>query len=192
MEEIRAFIAIELPDDIREGLGRLITQLNSNQPDVKWVEPTGIHLTLKFLGYVASNRIAEITEAIADAATGIPPFTLEIKGLGAFPNLNRVRVVWVGIEGKTDNLLQLQKRLDENLDILGFPPEQREFTPHLTLARVRDSASALERQELGQLISAAKAPSIGSFTAKSLSLMRSQLARTGAVYTQLAAVALVK
>ncbi|MDO8578136.1 MAG: RNA 2',3'-cyclic phosphodiesterase [Dehalococcoidales bacterium] len=190
MEEIRCFIAIELPDDIREGLGRLIARLKSRQPDVKWVDPAAIHLTLKFLGYVAPDRVGEITEAITDAACGIPPFSLEVKDLGVFPSLNRVRVVWIGVEGETDKLLQLQKRLETNLDILGFPPEEREFTPHLTLARVRDTASPAEREELVRLITATKASPIGSFTAKSVSLMSSQLARTGAVYTQLAAVKL--
>ncbi len=189
-EEIRAFIAIELPDDIREALGRVIAPLKSLQPDVKWVDPGSVHLTLKFLGYVAPDRVAEITEAITDAAVGIPPFSLEIKGLGVFPSLTRVRVVWIGVERETDKLLQLQKRLETSLEILGFPPEERDFTPHLTLARVRDNASPAERQELGQLIAANKVPSIGSFTAKSVSLMRSQLARTGAVYTQMAAIEL--
>ena len=187
MEEIRAFIAIELPDDIREGLGRLIARLNSNQPEVKWVDPSAIHLTLKFLGYVAPDRIAEITEAITDVAERIPPFSLEIKGLGVFPGLNRVRVVWVGVEGYTDKLLHLQKGVETNLEILGFPPEERDFTPHLTLARVRENASPAERQELGHLITATEVPVIGSFTAMSVSLMRSQLARTGAVYTRMAA-----
>ena len=190
MEEIRCFIAIELPDDIREGLGKVIAGLKSSQLDVKWVDPFSIHLTLNFLGYVAPDRIAEITEAIADAATGVPPFFLEIKKLGVFPNLNRVRVVWVGVEGETDKLLQFQKRLETNLDILGFPPEERDFTPHLTLARVRENVSPEERRELGQLIAATGAPTIGRFTATTVSLMRSQLARTGAVYTQLAAVEL--
>lgn len=190
MEEIRCFIAIELPDEIRDGLGRLIARLKSRQPDVKWVDPSSIHLTLKFLGNIAPGRVDEITEAISDAASGIPPFSLEIKDLGVFPGLNHVRVVWVGVEGETDKLLQLQKHLQTNLDILGFPPEERDFTPHLTLARVRDNSSPAERQELGQLVTATKVPSIGRFTAKSVSLMRSQLARTGAVYTQIASVEL--
>jgi len=190
MEEIRAFIAIELPDGIRDGLARLIAGLKSHQPDVKWVDPAAIHLTLKFLGNVASCRVDEITETITDAAAGIPPFSLEIKELGVFPGLNRVRVVWVGVEGALDKLLQLQKRLETNLDILGFPPEERDFTPHLTLARVRDNASPAEREELGQLITATEVPAIGSFNVRSVSLMRSQLSRTGAVYTRVAAVEL--
>ncbi len=190
MEEIRCFIAIELPDDIRDGLGRLINRLKYKAPDAKWVDPNGIHLTLKFLGSVDSARIGEITEAIIDAASGTPPLALEVNELGTFPNLNRVRVVWVGVEGDTGKLLQLQKRLETNLEIMGFPPEGRDFTPHLTLARVRESATPAERQELGKVITATKISSIGKFTAGSVSLMRSQLNPKGAIYTQIAAVEL--
>ncbi len=190
MEEIRCFIAIELPDDIREGLGRLISRMNYKAPGAKWVDPAGIHLTLKFLGSVDSARIVEITEAIREAATGIPRLALEVKGLGVFPNQNRIRVVWVGVEGDTDKLLQLQKQIETNVQILGFPPEEREFTPHLTLARVRENATPIERQELGQLIAATKIPPIGKFNAGSVSLMRSQLNPKGAIYTQIATVEL--
>ena len=190
MEEIRLFVAIELPDDIREGLGRLISKMKYKAPDAKWVDAGGIHLTLKFLGSVDSARTSEITEAITEAASGISPFSLEVAGLGVFPGLNRVRVVWVGLEGETGKLSLLQNRLDANLDILGFPPENREFTPHLTLARVRENATPPERQALGQLIAAAKIEPVGSFTAESVSLMRSQLNPRGAIYTRLAGVEL--
>lgn len=189
-EEIRCFIAIELPDEIREGLGRLISRLKYKAPDAKWVLPAGIHLTLKFLGSIDSSRVPEITDAIADSAFGIPPFSLELIDMGAFPSLSRVRVIWIGIQGETDRLLQLQKRIDTNLDILGFPSETREFAPHLTLARVRERATPAERQQLGQIIAATKVPSIGKFTAASVSLIRSQLFRTGAVYSQVSTVEL--
>lgn len=193
MEEIRSFIAIELPDEITQGLSRLVARLKLRQPDgVKWVDPAGIHLTLKFLGNVAPGRIGEITEAMAESARGISPFSLEIKDLGAFPNLDRVRVVWVGIEGETDKLAQLQQRLEYNLEILGFPPEARDFTPHLTLARAREQASPMERQELGQLIAATKPVTIGSFTVAVVALIRSQLTRAGAVYSRIGAFELEK
>lgn len=189
MEEIRSFIAIELPDEILQGLSRLVSRLKLLQPDgVKWVDPSGIHLTLKFLGNVAPGRISEITEAMAESARGISPFSLEIKELGVFPNLDRVRVVWVGIEGETDELSQLQRRLESNLAILGFPPEERDFTPHLTLARVREQASPVERQGLGQLIAATKLKPIGPFTVAAIALIRSQLTRAGAVYSRIGAV----
>ena len=193
MEEIRSFVAIELPDEVRQGLGLLVTRLKLLQPDrVKWVDPTSIHLTFKFLGNIARSRISEITEAMVEATRGIPPFSLKIKGLGVFPNLNRVQVAWVGVGGETDKLAQLQQRLESSLSPLGFAPEERAFTPHLTLARVRQQASAQERQELGQLIAGTRPETIGHFAVETISLMRSQLSREGAIYSRIGSVGLKK
>jgi 2'-5' RNA ligase len=190
MEQIRCFIAIELPEEVKAGLTRLQAKLKASQLRVKWVDPYGIHLTLKFLGNVDADRLSQITGAIKEAAQGVSPFHLEIKGLGIFPNLRRVQVAWVGISGEVDKLLQLQKRLESNLAGLGFAPEPRAFTPHLTLARVRDQASPDERQRLGQLISDTKFEADYSFPVRAISLMRSQLTREGAIYSQISSVEL--
>jgi 2'-5' RNA ligase len=191
VEQVRCFIAIELPEAVKAGLTRLQAQLTSaSLTPVKWVDPYGIHLTLKFLGNVNLDRISQITGAIEEAAQGIPPFHLEVKDLGVFPNPRRVQVVWVGVGGEVDKLLQLQKRLETNLARLGFAPEPRAFTPHLTLARVRDQASPDERQKLGQFISDNKFEAAYSFPVDSISLMRSQLTREGAIYSQISSVTL--
>ena len=191
MEQLRCFIAIELPDEIRAGLSRLQAQLKSgNQPKVKWVDPYGIHLTLKFLGNVSGDRISQITGAIGQAAQGASPFHLEVKGLGVFPNLRRVQVAWVGITGEVDKLAQLQQRIESNLARLGFAPELRPFTPHLTLARVRDQASPDERQRFGQLIASTKFETAYPLHVDAISLMRSQLTREGAIYSQISSVEL--
>ena len=84
----------------------------------------------------------------------MPPFNIEASGLGVFPNMKRIQIIWVGLSGELEKLGQLQKRIEESLKPLGFPAEARPFTPHLTLARVRDYARPDERQKLGQLISA--------------------------------------
>jgi len=191
MEQVRCFIAIELPEEVKAGLTKLQAQLKSgNLPGVKWVDPYGVHLTLKFLGNIDTDRLSQITKAMEEAAQGIPPFHLEIKGLGVFPNLRQVRVAWVGISGDLDKLLQLQKRIESNLARLGFAPEPRAFTPHLTLARVRDQASPDERQRLGQLISSTKFETAYSFPVEAISLMRSQLTRERAIYSQIGSVEL--
>ena len=105
MEQIRSFIAIELPDELRRKLGQLETQLKSGkQPGVRWVNPESIHLTLKFLGNIGIDRTGEITRAMEEAAQVVAPFHLEIKDLGVFPNLKRVQVVWVGVSGEVDKL----------------------------------------------------------------------------------------
>jgi 2'-5' RNA ligase len=191
MEQVRCFIAVELPDEIRAGLARLQAQLKSgDQPGVKWVDPYGIHLTLKFLGSVAVDRIDQISRAMEESAQGIPPFRLKVEGLGVFPNLRRVQVVWVGMSGEVDRLVQLQQRIESNLAGLGFAPERRRFTPHLTLARLRDRASLDERQELGQLIAGTKFEPAYSFRVDAVNLMRSQLTREGAIYSRISSVEL--
>ena len=187
MEQIRAFIAIELPPELKLEIDRLQSQLKSGAASpVKWVDPGSIHLTLKFLGNIASNKIGEITKAMEDAARTIPPFHLEVKGLGAFPNLKRVQVVWAGLKGDIDKLNQLQQRLESNLRDSGFTPETRAFTSHLTLARVRDQASLDERQRLGQLIADTGFEAVHAIEVDAVSLMKSQLTREGAIYSRLA------
>jgi len=191
MEQVRSFIAIELPDEIKLGLIRLQAQLKlGRQPSVKWVDPHSIHLTLKFLGNVPADRIDSITAAMGKAVQGISPFHLEVKDLGVFPNLRRVQVVWVGIGGQVDRVCQLQQQIESGLVPLGFAPESRPFTPHLTLARVRDRASPDERQRFGQLIASTRFDAGYAFEVKAISLMRSQLTREGAIYSRISSIGL--
>jgi len=192
MEQIRSFIAIELPDELRLELGRLETQLKPDRlPWVKWVDPASIHLTLKFLGNIAIDRTGEITRAMEEAAQTVPPFHLEVKGMGVFPNLKRVQVAWVGISGEVAKLGALQQRIDSNLALLGFAPESRPFTSHLTLARLRNQASLDERQRFGRLIAGTRFEA-GAIKVDAISLMRSQLTREGAIYSRISLVRLIK
>lgn len=193
MEQVRCFIAVELPKEVRGEIAQLQAQLKSgNQPGVKWVDPYGIHLTLKFLGSVDGDRISPITKAMGEAVQDISPFHLKVEGLGVFPNLRRVQVAWVGISGEVDKLAQLQQGIESALSKLGFAPEKRQFTPHLTLARLRDRASLEERQRIGQLIAETKFESVHNFPVDAISLMRSQLTREGAIYSQIESVELGK
>jgi 2'-5' RNA ligase len=191
MEQIRSFIAIELPDELKKELGELVARLKmGNQSWVKWVDPYSIHLTLKFLGNVAANRIAEIIKVMEVASQGITSFQLELSGLGVFPNLRRVQVAWVGVKGDLAKLQQLQQRIDSGLVPLGFATESRKFTPHLTLARLRNQSSLGERQRFGELITSTSFTAIHSIEVVSISLMRSQLTREGAIYSRIGSVAL--
>jgi 2'-5' RNA ligase len=191
METVRCFIAVELPEEVKAGLRDIKAKLKAaSRAPVKWVDPGGIHLTLKFLGGVDAAKIPPITAAVEEAAKGVPSFSLKVEGLGAFPNLRRVQVVWVGVSGEVDKLASLQQRVESNLAELGFAVEKRRFTPHLTLARVRDQASPAEREGLGQLITGTKFEGSHSFPVTELSLMRSQLTREGALYSRLSAAAL--
>ncbi len=188
MEQVRSFIAIELPDGLKAALSRLEAQLKANkQQPVKWVDPNSIHLTLKFLGSVASDKMPAISRAMAETAQDIPPFNLEARGLGMFPNPQRVQVVWVGLSGETDKLCRLQQGLEMKLAQIGFAPEKRAFAPHLTLARVRDHASPQERQDIGKLIADASFELTHTIKVEAISLMRSQLTREGAIYSRISA-----
>ena len=193
MEQIRSFIAIELPEEVKAWLAELQARLKSGmQPPVKWVDPYGIHLTLKFLGNIAVDKIAAITKALEEAAQETSPFQLKVKDLGVFPNLRRVQVVWVGITGEVDKLSQLQQRIQFNLVPLGFAPESRPFVAHLTLARLRDRASPNERQKFGQLIAVTELDAVHTIKVDSINLMRSQLTREGAIYNKIGSVKLKK
>ena len=190
-EQLRSFIAIELPEEAKEGLARLRKELERDEHRfVKWVDPKGIHLTLKFLGNIPSERVTEITEAVQKAAQGISPFLLEISGLGAFPSLKQVRVFWVGITGEVDKLSKLQQDIDSALTVLGFAREERPFTPHLTLARIREGTSPPQRRSFGELVGSTAFEDKYPVQVRAVRLMRSQLTPAGAVYTCLSVVGL--
>jgi 2'-5' RNA ligase len=190
-EDLRAFVAVELPDRIKQRLGEIQEQLKAGRSRAKWVAPESIHLTLKFLGGISPDTVPGVTQAMEEAALGVSPLRLCVSGLGVFPNARRVQVVWAGLTGDTAELSQVQKDLDTALARLGFTPESRPFTAHLTLARMRDEASAAEREAVGKLVESTSFEG-GDFVADSLSLMRSQLRREGPIYTRIASVPFVQ
>jgi len=190
-EQIRSFVAVELPEEAKKGLARLKKELEKDEHKfVKWVDPRGIHLTLKFLGNIPSRRVTEITEAMGKAVQGISPFRLEISGLGAFPSLKQARVLWVGIGGELDQLSTLQQNIDSVLAALGFAREERPFVPHLTLARIREGASPPERRGFGELVGSTVFEDKYPVKVEGVRLMRSQLTPAGAIYTCLSVVGL--
>ncbi|MBI2832151.1 MAG: RNA 2',3'-cyclic phosphodiesterase [Chloroflexi bacterium] len=193
METIRSFIAIELPDKLKDELIRLQSALKTKGSfPVRWVSPQNTHLTLKFLGDVPMDKIDAITGAMAQAVEEVTRFRLEVRELGVFPNPRRPQIAWVGLAGELDKLNLLQKRIETGMKPLGFPPENRGFTAHLTLARVRDHATPEERQQFGQLIAASRFEATTSIDVDAINLMRSQLTPEGPVYTRIASVALKK
>jgi 2'-5' RNA ligase len=181
---IRLFIAIELPDELKSGLLQLQERIQSPELRfVKWVAPKGIHLTLKFLGNVAENRVHEICTVMQTTCEKIPPFVLRAGFLGAFPNLKQPRVLWVGITGDVHAVQALQKNIDEAMLSLGFSKENRPFNPHLTLARLRDMTSPSERRHFSELVSNIQFERQYEFHVKDVDLMRSQLLPSGAIYS---------
>ncbi len=190
MEQIRSFIAVELPGEVKQALAGLQAKLKGNGRQVKWVEPENLHLTLQFLGNIDAGTVKDITAAITQGAIGTHPFTLEVGGLGMFPGAERVQTIWVGLSGEMEKLIGLQRAIGANLQKLGFEPEKRPFTPHLTLGRVKDFVQNQERALLGQLVT--RTPWNGKYrvSVTAVNLMKSQLTREGPIYSKLATVPL--
>ncbi|RME81264.1 MAG: RNA 2',3'-cyclic phosphodiesterase [Caldilineae bacterium] len=189
----RLFIAINLPADLLAGLQTLQQRLMRQLADapLRWVRPEGIHLTLKFLGETDAGRVQEIVKALEKDVAASRPFELPVGGLGCFPNIRNPNVLWVGVADEEQRLRKLAAEVDRTLVGLGWPPERRPFSGHLTLARVRKQAGRKERRILGEQISALSgAEKLGVLPVYSVHLMRSQLHRDGAIYTALAEVAL--
>jgi len=190
MDTIRAFIAIKLSVEIKKELEEIASILKSqDSTPAKWVNPESIHLTLKFLGDVTSERVTEILDAIKSGVVGIPSFQIQLAGLGVFPNPARTQVVWAGITGNMHQLERLQSNIEVEMEKQGFPREKRKFSPHLTLARVRNHATQDERKRLGTLVTGT--PFTGDIvTVDSVNLMKSHLTRQGALYTRLGSIRL--
>ncbi len=181
METVRSFIALELTPEVHQELAQAQSQLKASGADVKWVNPEGIHLTLKFLGSVSMELIAKIEKTLDGLAKDHRAFQLELKNLGAFPKLEYPRVIWVGIEGNSEQSISLAQDLEKRLIKVGFLPEKRTFKPHLTLGRVRSNR---KRNQLIKLLqSVTLTPK--TMQAEKLTLFKSTLTPSGAIYQPL-------
>lgn len=185
--DLRLFVALELPEAMKEALADIIEELRREQAaPLRWVRPEGVHLTLKFLGAVPTARLSAVEAALAEAVPDPFQIHLTLDRLGTFGGPNRTRVIWVGISGQTEELAALAQRIDNALTRVGFPPETRPFSPHLTLARVSDAASPAERRHIEELVRTARAPSAMPVRFTEVSLMQSFLPPGGALYRRLA------
>ncbi|MBN1466563.1 RNA 2',3'-cyclic phosphodiesterase [candidate division KSB1 bacterium] len=180
--KIRTFICIALPDAVTDYLAALQDKLK-RFGGVRWVAPENIHLTLKFLGDVAPDKIDAITSSLRTACADIVPFTLSLTGTGAFPNFHRPRVFWVGVEEEGGMLLRLYHRVEEELG-RQFAEQERPFSPHLTLGRSKFDHGL---QEVSAALQQEKCPPL-NFVARELIAMQSELLPQGALYTPLAIV----
>ena len=189
---LRVFVAVELPEGTRAALEGVQARLAAARLPLRLVRPEGMHLTLAFIGDIPAARVPALTGAIEQAAAGVPVFTLRAEGLGMFPNARRPRVVWAGVQGDPADRARLDAvhaALIPALAAAGFTADPR-FDPHLTLARVTDRATAAEAAALGTTVQELALPGGLDFTVAHISLMRSDLRPSGAVYTRLAAIPL--
>ena len=188
MAGIRSFVAIELPEEVRTALASVQRDLKAQTPPkaVRWTRPEAIHLTLQFLGDVAPGQVEAVAAALRSACAGQSPFTFHLIELGVFPNPGRPRVVWIGVVEPSGALLALHKNVTQALEPLGFKPEERAFTPHLTLGRAAQHAGRRELAEVGELITRSQVGTVGQVWVDHINLMQSDLRPEGAVYTPLA------
>ena len=186
MNGIRSFIAIELPEPVKDGLAKLEDILkNTVAFPAKWVATNSIHLTLCFLGEIGPEQIEAVKSVMASTASETAPFELKLTSLGAFPNLERPQIIWAGVQGNLEALQRLHRELEAGLQVMGYRPENRLFKPHLTLARIRDDAGTRARQEIGKVISSVSGLMHREFIVSEINLMKSDLQRSGPVYTRL-------
>lgn len=181
MEKIRTFVAVEMPEEVRRQFGEVQAELQRAEAHVKWVEPQNIHVTLKFLGDITEEDLGRLYEGVTKGVQGLAPFEIVLSQLGAFPNLRRPRVVWIGVERGKEKLIELQKRLEESISQHGFSKEDRKFSPHLTIGRVK-----LPRGT-DDLVNAIKATPFesNSIGIREVVVMKSTLTPEGPIYTQL-------
>lgn len=187
MANRRLFVALEPPDAVRRRLAALAVELRRAAgraaDEVRWVPPENVHLTLQFLGAVPGERVADVEAAIRAAAAAAHPLSLEVKGAGGFPNARRPRVVWAGLGGDLAALGALVRDLGRSLAPLGFPPEDRPFSAHLTLGRARDGRGA---PGLAGALAAAAGASGAPWRASEVVLFESHLSPKGPRYEAIA------
>ena len=179
----RTFLALDLPDAVTDVLRRQIARLSQTIPEVRWVDPASLHLTLAFLGELDDARLEAATQSAMVVASAHAPFTLRLANLGTFGSAHSPRVIWVGLAGEQAQLLALQAALTDDLAARGFPTEERPFAPHLTLARIKASLSDDALTALAQALG--KSANTVSWQADAISVMKSELVRPTARYTAL-------
>ncbi len=177
---IRSFIAIPVPSAELRALETAVKKLESDLGGgVRWVRPEGIHLTLKFMGDIQAEIAERILSVLPPVAARFSPFELSISGLGVFPNTRRPRVLWAGVHGDLETLSALQLAVDDALGELGLPKEQRAFSPHLTLGRVRRDVPEGQLRKIGEVMEGGELPGAPPWTADTVNLMRTELDPAG-------------
>jgi 2'-5' RNA ligase len=191
MNQIRVFIAVDLPPAIQESVEKQTAPLRRTLGDdlIRWVPAQNMHLTLKFIGNIAASHLDFLKQMLTQSVNSQRQFDLQIGGIGSFPNLKRPRVLWVGIHAPAD-LTSLQKNVEAGAVRLGYEKEERGFSPHLTLGRVRQNVSAADLQRIRSALENTQIGRIGTATIEAVHLYKSDLHTDGSIYTKLLSVPL--
>ncbi|WP_346675274.1 RNA 2',3'-cyclic phosphodiesterase [Methanobrevibacter woesei] len=177
MSKIRAFLAIDLKEEFKPQIKEIIEDFKTLNTDIKFVEVENLHFTLKFFGDVDENKINQISEIVSNTLEGFDPFNLKIQGCGAFPNLNHIKVIWLGTEENTI-LNSLHYDLDEEFSKIGFKKDFR-FSNHLTIGRMK---SAKNKNQVKEKLNDYKTVEIGEMSIGRISLKKSTLTPNGPIY----------
>ena len=184
MNEIRAFLALQLPGDIQGQLSQIQQMLRHQLPPVSWVRPGNIHVTLKFFGNILPALVDSLYEALGDIGSQTIPFWLNVQGIGVFPHLRAPRVIWAGLTGPVHKVIQLHDQIQILLEPLGFPLEEKPFHPHVTLARIKSDG-----KNVGKVLNERGCLDVenvvGEWLVDSMVLYRSELSSSGARYEAL-------
>ncbi|HQN75640.1 MAG TPA: RNA 2',3'-cyclic phosphodiesterase [Methanomassiliicoccales archaeon] len=183
MTSLRAFVAVEV--ECAPTLQEALAELKAYGKALKPVSPANVHITLKFLGEIYERTVPDIEKVMRTAVQGVPPFDLHLVDVGVFPNERNPRVVWVGLDS-TEPLTKMAAALEEGCEPLGFPRERRPFSPHLTLARVREGF----RPDVSEFLRKHQGQDLGSFKVERIKLKKSVLTPAGPIYSDVLAVEL--
>ncbi len=188
----RTFIALEMNENLQRHLVEVISQVAQALPRIRWVDPSGIHLTLAFLGELDDAQLEQATQATTNAARQIRPFSYRLSHIGIFGSQRQPRVIWMGIEGNSGSLTRLHRVLKQELEQRGFETDNRPFSPHLTLARIKAPLAPEDLQSLQNLLTGKQQGIVSSseYTVEYVNVMKSELHRSGAQYTCLHAFSL--
>ena len=183
---LRAFVAIHIPRPVREAIGRSVTGLHKavGRSTVRWVALENLHLTLKFLGDVSPSSLGPLQQMLAAEASRHAAFQIGAGTMGVFPDLKHPRVIWIGLQAPPA-LSALQHGVEAALERLGYPPETRPFSPHLTVGRVRDHVASQDLNNLRVALEETRVGVLGSLGVEDLHLMKSDLQPGGPVYSTL-------
>ncbi len=188
MSNIRTFIAVEVSPEVRTVARKQMHALSAAGFDYRWSDPDTMHLTLKFLGNIRDQEVPDVCRIVEESVRNSPPISVLVKGLGAFPSLDRPRVIWLGIDQGYDELRTLQQAVDEGLRALGFPIERQDFRPHLTLGRLASGVRcAANYREYAERY---RDTIFGGFEIDAVIVFASYLERSGAVHTPMATIEL--
>ena len=183
---LRSFVAVEIPTEIQGALARSIVPLQKTLPKplIRWVASQNVHLTLKFLGDISSANLERLAEALKVEVAVHEAFNMSVGGLGAFPTTHRARILWIGLEAPAA-LMTLLRGVEAIAERLGYPSEDRPFSPHLTIGRVGQNVSGADLQRIRTALEETSIGALGTVRVDSVKIFKSDLRPGGSVYTHL-------